>query len=545
MRIVIVFLALFIAWYLITKVLTLFDNSFGKRMPTLLSIRSGNENVQVSLQGGAWQHGEIGLKLYSGDAISTKGNGDALLTFFDGSRLRLDQNTDVLIDRSDQYDQGRAYLTINIRSGRVWISTPIQNTYSGSILRTIQTKNFAASLPAATFALLSPSSITVLRATGIGIHLSLPSGTSDMIVGEGQSFSLSDDANKAIALGNDPYDFRDPITPLMLKDEFLASSYALLSQETGMGSEERSTAAVGSELSDLVLSSPSNHMHVTSKTISVSGRVNPRVALVLVNGQNIGIHKDRTFSVDMSLSKDITTSLHIEAQDLQGITLDAIDRTVFNDYVPSVEPVRFKSPVGSGQTLTTNQKEIEITGEAPANTVAILLNDYKLQLFKPGSRTWSYLASTALGNLVQGKNTYTVYAVDGDGNRSPARSIFILFSLTVPTTGTGGTTNEPPLKQNVPILPGSLSVTAPEAGSSTTTAEKEIVLEGTTSAETSSISVNGYTLSLFQPTKTTWNYIASVDLQTMKRGRNVYRIVSRNKDGEILDVLEYTINYKP
>ena len=57
--------------------------------------------------------------------------------------------------------------------------------------------------------------------------------------------------------------------------------------------------------------------------------------------------------------------------------------------------------------------------------------------------------------------------------------------------------------------------------------------------------MNGYTLSLYTPNSTSWKYIASTVLQTMKRGKNVYRIVARNKDGEILDVLEYTITYNP
>ena len=31
----------------------------------------------------------------------------------------------------------------------------------------------------------------------------------------------------------------------------------------------------------------------------------------------------------------------------------------------------------------------------------------------------------------------------------------------------------------------------------------------------------------------------------MKRGKNVYRIVTRNVKGEILDILEYTLTYRP
>ena len=71
------------------------------------------------------------------------------------------------------------------------------------------------------------------------------------------------------------------------------------------------------------------------------------------------------------------------------------------------------------------------------------------------------------------------------------------------------------------------------------------MIEGRTSAETASISINGYTLSLYVAGKTTWNYIASVEYGTMKRGKNVYRIVARNAGGEILDVLEYTMTFNP
>lgn len=545
-RLLIGALALLIAWYLVTRVLAFFDYSVGIHKGTLLTVRSGGDNVQVSLQSGDWQSGETGLKLDAGDAVQVRGAGDALLTFFDGTRVRLDQGTDVLVDRADRYQEGTSYLRMTIRSGRVWIATPSSVAFSGSLHRTVQTKNFTAQIPAGTHALISSSAMTVLRASGVGLSVDLGpvKGGAQVILGEGQFLTLADDARTAIAAGGDPYDFRDPISPQMLKDDFLATSYAILSQSPvddplrGSGS----TQSADLQLSDLTLLSPDNRAHINAKTVTVSGRVSGRVALVLVNGQSAAVHKDRTFSVDMSLTRETTTSLHIEAQDAQGITLESTDRTVYNDYKPLVEPVRIKSPVGSGQTLTTSLKEVEITGEAPTNTAAILMNDYTLQLFRPGNRTWSYLASTALGNLITGTNVFTAYALDADGNRSPARSITIVYSPSAPASESGA---EPPLKQNPPLTPGTLSVTAPEAGTSLTTDQKEIVIEGKTSADTNSISINGYTLSLYLPGKTTWNYIASTALQTMKRGRNVYRIVSRNSSGEILDVLEYTITYKP
>lgn len=544
MRLLIIVLALLIAWYLVTKVLSLFDYSIGRKTATMLTVRSGDQNVQVSLQGGEWQHAETSLRLYSGDAVAVRGSADAMLTFFDGTRVRLDQNADTKIERSDSIERGTSSLELNLRAGRIWIATPSILTNSGVIVRTIITKNASTQIPASTQAMIGTSMITVLKAAGEGLDVSIDGAENEhVIVGEGQYLRLTEETMQAIAAGTDPYDFRDPITQQMLKELFLTESYALLSLApapiTGSGT------AVSDEMNgtDLSVIKPENNARIVTKTVTVSGKVSNRVALVLVDGQSVPLNKDRTFSVDMSLGKEETMNLRIEAQDMQGITLDSIERTITNDYKPLVDPVRFKSPVASGGTLNTSLKEIEITGEAPTGAAAIMMNDYKLQLFKPGSKTWSYLASTALGNMIEGKNVYTVYVLDADGNRSQPRSITISFSFTGPATSTGSI--EPPLKQNTPLMPGSLLVQTPAVGTETTTDQKEVILAGTTAPETYSVSINGYTLSLYLPGKTTWNYIASTDLTTMKRGRNVYRIVSRNKDGEILDVLEYTINFRP
>ncbi len=57
--------------------------------------------------------------------------------------------------------------------------------------------------------------------------------------------------------------------------------------------------------------------------------------------------------------------------------------------------------------------------------------------------------------------------------------------------------------------------------------------------------VNDYSLRLFKPGKTTWNYIASPDLKNMKVGKNTYVITSRNAKGEVLDKMTYEIEYRP
>lgn len=555
LRLIIGALVLLILWYLGNRVFSLFDDSVGRGSSAILSMENPVDATQVSLQGGDWQRGEQSLKLYTGDAVATRATGHAVLTFFDGSRMRLDQSTELRINKILRGNGKQSEFSVEVRSGRLSLATPNLAIFTGAILRRVETASYIADIPSDVSALLSADVVTVLRSSGLGLNIQLKNvragNASQIYVGEGQTLALSEDSRRQIAGGADPYTFRDPLTADTLKDEFLTKSYAQLStlvltlpSATSGGSGAIATPTDGQ---DLVLSAPGNRAKVTGNAVTVSGNVSQRIRNVLVNGYDAPIKPNRSFSLELALSPtEETTLVQVKAQDPQGITLAEENRTVIRELKP-FEPVRMKSPVASGATLTTAQQEIEITGEAPNGTAGIVVNDYKLQLFKPGARTWSYLASTRIGNLQLGKNVFTIYALDENGRRSTPTTITIIVDPTAGAAssagGTASATSQPPLKQNPPLLPGTLKVTGPVAGTAAEITESEVLLEGTTSPDTASISVNGYTLSLYVAGKTTWNYIASTELTTLKEGKNVYRVVSRNADGEILDVLEYTMTY--
>jgi len=543
---------LFSVWFAASKAISLFDRSVGRKTAAVLSTVM-TDSVQVALQEQDWQRAENGLKLYAGDAVATRGAGDATLKFFDGTIVRLDVGTDVLVEASDSETEGASEIILKVRSGRIWIVSPEPKAYSGAIVRTVVTSNFTAEIPSTTNALIGSTMINVMRAAGVGakVTLTFSDAKPSLFVGEGQYLSLSEQAKRLIEDGSDPYEFRDPVTLELLKDTFLISSYSQMNKSVGTGSSTTPAGAATTPTDDqpLVLTSPENRAEINTKTVTVAGKVGARIAQVVVNGQSVTIKQNLTFSAELSLPKDEPTfAITVEAQDVQGVPVAKIERTIKNVFKVIIEPPRFKSPVGSGETLKTSQGEVEITGEVSAGIATVVVNDYKLQLFKPGARTWSYLASANLGNMKPGINVFTVYTMDADGNKSPNRSITIDYAPGAGPSGTGATTvssSQPALKQNPPLTPGVLVVDKPTAGTSAETNAKEIVIEGRTSAETANISINGYTLSLYLSGKTTWNYIASTELTTMKRGKNVYRVVARNATGEILDVLEYTITFNP
>ena len=529
-----------LVWNSTTALFSALQTSRGVKEGVTLTTKNG-DGVKISLQGAEWQTGEEGLKLFAKDAIATRGVSDALLTFFDGTKMRLEQGSELLIEKSDhRSNDGQSTIDVALKNGRLWVVTPPKPSYTGAIVRIVQGQHMNVALTSDAAALISQREVTVLRSDGQGVMTTFPSLDVDgVFVGEGQYLRLTDDARRAIADGADPYSYRDPLTDMQRQDPFITSSYTIVAAKEG-ASQSRSQSG-----SILVVREPADGYGSTTPLVTVSGNATTSVARVLVNDTDVALRRDGTFQASIKVNSG-STIMTIIAKDSQGMTIARETRAIrYTPPVIVVAPVKIKSPVGSGETLHTSLHEVEITGEAPSGTSGIEVNGYRLQLFKAGSKTWSYLASRALGNLIQGDNIFTIVAVDGNGNRSAPRSLTIVAD-TVETSGSGSQIQSSvPLKQNAPLAPGSLAVTGPTAGITATVHEKEIVLEGTTTSATATISINGYQLSLYQSGKTTWNYIASTALSTMKRGRNVYRIVSRNDRGEVLDVLEYTVMFDP
>ncbi len=540
MRVLIAGVALIILWFVGSTIISLFNGSIVKRTSATLRIEQAYlDNVLITVQGGESQKAENNVKVYAGDTILTKMGGIATVTFFDGTSIRLDEATELTVAASQQSSNDEeSHIESAIQTGRVWVHTPAASAFSGAIVRTLSFPEYTATLTPETQAIFSPTNISVVKASGLGMTITLKNAGKEKsaILGEGQMLSLTDDAIRAIAAGESVYEYRDPLTQQVLRDPFLVKSYALSLQES-----ETNEAALVAGNKDLTVQTPKNNDVVTGKTVRVSGSVGSRIKTLTVNGYSVSIAQNGAFSTELNIGDKANVSINIEGQDEQGITIAQEELNVTAAPLSPAKSLKITSPASAGETYTTNDAEFELTGEANADTKSVVVNGYTLQLYKPGSRTWSYLLSTRLGNLVQGKNVLTVYGIDSQDRKTEPATLTIIYDPSGTVSVSGGSSSSAPLKQNAPLTPGILSVEKPVSGLSGTTKEKEVLIEGKTSSATDSVYVNGYRLSLYQAGKDFWNYIASVDLGTMKDGKNIYRIVSRNAEGEILDVLEYTL----
>lgn len=548
LRLVIGVILLLLLWFIGSKVFAFLTGSASERTSARLTVTSG-ANVEVALQGEDPKRAENDLKIYEGDTVHTRSNGEATITFFDGTRIRMDQDTELTIVTSSKVEDDTSTLEIDVPSGRVWIVSPDEDAFDGQIDRTVTLENFTASVSADTHALLAEDLIIVEQAPGLGLPVTLTladTKESSITLGEGQLLVLDEDARASIASGSDPYDFRDPLTRDKISDPFILASIS----STGLAIDDDITTSTGSTTDDstehLTVTSPENNITIASDTVLVAGRVGSRVRTVNVNGYDVPVKVDRTFSQEVAVPAGGSLTLSIEARNAEGLTLTEVTRTVQRSR-PVLGLPTITRPGGSGQTVTVTEPEVELQGTAPANTTGIMVNDYKLQLFKPGSRTWSYLASTALGNMKVGDNVFAVRTIDEAGNMSAPVSIKVIYNDgTVPTSSAGTSSSSQisiPMLNNAPLKPGTVKVTAPTSGTPLETSEVEILIEGATPADTFAVFVNDYRLMLYQPGKTFWNYKASDALGTMKAGKNTYTVTARNQKGEIIDTVTYEITY--
>src|SRR3989344_6660938 len=70
-----------------------------RRMPTTLTVE-GRGSVNVFLEDEDMQRAQDGMKLFPGERITTGSNSHATLAFFDGTVVRLDQQSDLTIGES-------------------------------------------------------------------------------------------------------------------------------------------------------------------------------------------------------------------------------------------------------------------------------------------------------------------------------------------------------------------------------------------------------------------------------------------------------------
>lgn len=515
------------------KLLVWIQTDWRVEHPEAIAQAEKGNAATIAVDGGEPLRMEGTVKIYEGDTLRTEEHSTAAVSFFDATRIHLDGATNLAV-ASMRRGRQKDVIGIELSRGRIWIAIP-KATASGTVQHRMTTPAFSLEFPPGTEALVGERSLAVFDSgEALGVALHIADTPSELYIGEGQQIAIPENPQE-----QNLYAFRSPLDPALSTTSFVEKSR---SAPTAAIAQQATPQPPAEET--LHISAPEEGAMTRAGSIVVSGTIGKGVASVRVNGYPATI-KGTAFSQELALPNDEEVTIRIAALDGNGIILAEQSRSVRRDLQPPPPPA-ILSPAGSGTTFRTAKTEWELRGSAAKGIAGIMVNDYRLQLFQAGDTAWSYLASTKLGNLQWGTNVYEVVAIDDAGNRSAPVRITILLEQ----GEEGIVANEPPAtpptpsQQNPPKEPGVIQITAPTNGEPYATSRLEFSIYGTTSQHTHSIWINDFRLRLYQPGNDAWKYIASIPMGTMKRGENIYTIIARDAEGNILDRAEYKVIFK-
>ena len=538
-----------------------------------LDIDSGSAKAMI-VGKSEWQNAPDKIYLYRGERLKTVTDGRVSLTFFDQSIMRL--NTDTEVSFASLKKKNETYnIEVEFNKGNLWskverITNPNSTFSITTDLLTIDTRG-------AVFAISYPGTVYVIEGNAqVGIKYD-----DDVIktytVGVGQQFTVDEDGIADIKKGTDTE------VIFALSDTFKRTNWYRWNvkkdgainafEESDLDDLDEDDEADLDETDDtdldddtsidaditnidrvVYVTKPSKKTETSKSTITLEGNYDEeKIEAVYVDGKKASVISDgkwRMTSVKLGLEGE--NKIKIEAEDLNG-NKTAIETFVitYDKTAPDTPVITEPSAEVEGENVTIDDIEQIIKGTVSEDTQAVIVNDYRLGKYVPGSEVFQYYAKTEYGNLEAGENEYKVYAEDKAGNQSEAAIIILELDQEVidtadgnededdnTTTGaTTGATSGATTEESLPTASssGGVTITAPNEGKSLTTSETEFEITGTVPDGTAKVKVNDYPLSLFEPGDTTFKYRAYVSIGNLKIGeKNSFKVEAFDGDDALV-----------
>ena len=440
----------------------------------------------------AWDRAFSGTKFLLGDSLKTSVAGKAVLEFFNGTIIRLGNDTTMTLKDLVKEPEKESIITY-LENGTVWVNAHKSEGVKEAFYE-VDTPHLAVKAKGTIFAVESGVAEVVRVLDGeVTVDIKITIDGKERIantikVSVGQEIVLDAAAIKA-------FENNQNLSILQgLGDDFKQSDWYQWNV-----TEDRSPSEFGA-------SSGQNNQTNSEQTQTVT--------------QQTLTSTEQTSQETQETTETQTTQVTQETQ-----------ATVSSDTLSISKP-----PSGS---VTIKDDHYTISGTAVAGVTKIVVDQkiasntssYTLQKFKAGDSTWVYNVSVASSNLQAGTNVYNFSSYDATGKKSDPVEITLIYE-----------------KNSVTI---SDPLTAPVVktfnGSTSSTVETGIVQVSGSIKGAEKLVVNGYALSKFKPGDTTWNYFATETAGNLKPGVNTYQVYGVDENGNKSAVVQFTItnNKKP
>ena len=452
-----------------------------------LDIETGSAKAMTSGDS-EWKNVPTGIYLYEGEKLKSMSDGRVTLSFFDKDTVRLDKSTEVKFAALNR-DAVGGQATVEMASGKLWViidkASPAVSEFTidtGLLKLRSSGGIFAVSYPGMLYVLDGSVKADILHDGNVVKSSTIGVGQ-ELVADEGIATGLSENLQKEVIFA--------------LDDAFKSSNWYRWNQQ-----QEGAISPEGEEPAE-------DGTAMTDETTDDSAT-------------------DET-AVDEETPVDEETTTDEEET--------AVDE---NDKEPPAVP-QIEEPGNNGDSITLDDVEMDITGSVSSDTDAVIVNDYRLSRYVPGSRTFRYTAKVAFGNLKVGDNEFEVIAVDKAGNKSDAATITLILPQDVYDKAdeeTAADTSAPAASAT-----GGVKITDPNNGENLTTSETAFEIKGEVPEGTVKVVVNDYTLTGFKEGDTTFLYRANSTLGTLEIGKlNTYTAKAYDADDKLLGTASMTID---
>lgn len=544
-------------WYIIQNKINLLDIRKIFEPPTI----SKDEKVTI-----AFQEGENEIKPWSteewkplvtneflqvGDTIKTGPTGVIVLRFFEESEIRLDKKSEMKLIRIDKNEVSGDHLAVELISGQLWRRGKDANTSEADFIVTTQNQIVQMSTAAVINVKTDPDTLQVIGGK-VKSNIAEKIGGSRKPISQleivgGQEVTLDSLVIDQLKSGE-----KNVLTAL--GEEFLKSEWYLwnIDKEELLGpvveitteATENTAPNLASLEEGLVTVTDPKQGQKTGKKLLVSGNYDAsKIRKVFVNNTTAILSESGEWEAPLTLSegqeKITVTALETEAEEAKKVVEISLD-------VDSTGPAlgKISQPeIDANNNGMIIGDTLELVGEvdSDAQKVCVMHNDkeptYCLKQFKAGDKSYRYLGGVSYGNVVKGKNKYTITAYDSLENVSQ-KTIYLFkdepkpdkaIEEKAPSTTSPSTDSASELKKPI--------ISSPDASAVFETSTTPIIISGSVDAKSKTLLVNDKKVS-YEAGSTSFQVEVGLTL-----GQNTIKVQTMDANGNKSKTALLTVMY--
>lgn len=346
----------------------------------------------------------------SGDEIVSSGNAKFIVEYFDGSIMRMDGNTDVVFTEIMDGGDKNSSVSLMLVDGNLWFNKVYKDTAKATKFFIVTSKANIIADSASVFEVESgmEDAVRVLDGDDVSMDIMDQEGKKAVeteVIGIGQEVVLSEKAMDRY------WKYQSPNVLVAISDSFKVGDWYTWNKQEDMKPTqfEKSTNGYSFVKVEPELLSGST---LTGSGVLIGSEVTGSGATGSGSTLETAETTETVATVNANLSAPTFT-------DVSGVT----QKDDAGSYVVKVNPAI-------------------IAGGVPDDAQAVYVNDYKLQKFKVGDKTWKYYANASYGLMKKGDNVYQVYCTDASGNKSQILVVKVKYTpeeTPPPSTGSGAT----------------------------------------------------------------------------------------------------------